>query len=97
MDNYDEYFRMSKLMTKIHAQKLKKAWIESNENENIIGGKIYQDVMKEERKDKFVSSIKFQYKNASNRDVSMEEEDEHKEPFQNFSNTMYQSKAVEKI
>lgn len=85
MDNYQEYFRMAKLMTTIHAQPEKEEE-EVDENENIASPT--QESTKEESKDKVVSGIKFQYKQASNLDVSMEEEDKTKEPLQNYSNMM---------
>ncbi len=87
MDDYQEYSRMAKLMTKIHAQPADKEE-EVNENENIVCTTISQKPKKEENKEKFVSDIKFQYKQATNLDVSMEEEDKVKEPLQNYSSMM---------
>uniref|UniRef100_A0A7S3KT19 Uncharacterized protein n=1 Tax=Euplotes crassus TaxID=5936 RepID=A0A7S3KT19_EUPCR len=87
MDDYEEYFRMAKLITKIHALKSKES-DEVDENENTIFPKAAPKLSKEETKEKFISSIKFQYRQASNRDVSMEEEDKVKGPLQNFSNMM---------
>lgn len=93
MDDYKEYSRMAKLITKIHAQSSKKEeeMDEVDENENIICPKVAEKLPKEETKEKFISSVKFQYKHASNRDVSMEEEDKAKGPLQNFSNMMHSS------
>lgn len=87
MDDYEEYSRMAKLITKIHALKSKES-DEVDENENTIFPKAAPKPSKEETKEKFISSIKFQYRQASNRDVSMEEEDKVKGPLQNFSNMM---------
>lgn len=88
MDDYEEYSRMAKLMTKIHALKWKKIKAEWNENENITSSDYGKKPWKEDNKEKFISNLKFHYKQTSNLDVSMEEEDKTKEPLQNFSNKM---------
>lgn len=88
MDDYEEYSRMAKLMTKIHALKWKKIKAEWNENENITSSDYGKKPWKEDNKEKFISNLKFHYKQTSNLDVSMEEEDKAKEPLQNFSNKM---------
>lgn len=84
MDDYEEYAWMAKLMTKIHAKKLKKSWVKDiDENSNSITAdssntKMRSEENKEpEKKNKF----QFQYQSNSNLDASMEEE---KEPLQNF-------------
>mmetsp|Transcript_9999 Transcript_9999/g.11365 ORF Transcript_9999/g.11365 Transcript_9999/m.11365 type:complete len:148 (+) Transcript_9999:432-875(+) len=86
MDDYEEYSRMARLMTKIHAMPLKKSVDETDENENILTKDTKKYNFREERKEKIISGIKFEYKHSSNLDVSMEEEDKEKEPLQNFSN-----------
>lgn len=89
MDDYEEYSRMAKLMTKIHAMPLKESETHQDENENTLSQECENSKpFREEQKEK-LSGIKFEYKHTSNLDVSMEEEDKAKEPLQNYSNMVF--------
>lgn len=85
MDDYQEYARMAKLMTKIHAAQAKKAQAERevNENENSFANDHGEQRMEdEELKDETnSSSIKFHFRNISNLDTSMEEEKDSTQAF----------------
>lgn len=80
MDDYQEYARMAKLITKIHAKPLKskKEKVESIENNNSFSN----DSNENKETDEEIKEDKLTSKYA-NLDVSMEEEE--KEPLQNSS------------
>ena len=80
---------MAKLIIKIHAlssRKTPKAEADENQEDP---SKTESGLAKEESKEKFISNIKFQFKQASNQDMSMEEEDKGKEPLQNFRKMLH--------
>jgi ubiquitin-conjugating enzyme E2 S len=84
MDDYEEYARMAKLMTKIHAKKFKKSSVKDiDENSNSIIVDSSNTRMNNEENKETEKHIKFQFQfqSNSNLDASMEEE---KEPLQNF-------------
>lgn len=87
MDDYQEYARMAKLMTKIHATQNKKAQIEKevNENENsrIFANDSDEQKMEDEdlKEETPTNSIKFHFRNISNLDTSMEEEKDSTQTF----------------
>ena len=82
MDNYEEYARMAKLMTKIHATKNKKSCVKNiDENNNSNRLDLSNIRMKDDEIKEAEKHIKFQFQSSSNLDASMEEE---KEPLQNF-------------
>jgi len=85
MDDYQEYVRMAKMMTKIHAKQQKSVAkeIESIENDNTYANDSYENRDEEEAKDGFIGvASRFHFKKNSNLDASMEEE---KEPLQNLN------------
>lgn len=85
MDDYEEYSRMAKLMTKIHAlaaknlQDVEKAGNEENYNSDCNDENKYDE--EELKVETQANSVKFHFHNNSNLDASMEEE---KEPLQNL-------------
>lgn len=85
MDDYQEYARMAKLMTKIHATQNKKAHVEKevNENENCFENDSDEQKMEDEdlKEETPTNSIKFHFRNISNLDTSMEEEKDSTQTF----------------
>lgn len=85
MDDYQEYARMAKLMTKIHATQSKKAQTEKelDENDNAFSNDNCEQKMEDEevKEETHTNSVKFHFRNISNLDTSMEEE---KDVTQNF-------------
>lgn len=85
MDDYQEYARMAKLMTKIHAlsgkklQDSEKETKEENYNSDANDENKYDE--EELKVEPPANSVKFHFHNNSNLDASMEEE---KEPLQNL-------------
>jgi ubiquitin-conjugating enzyme E2 S len=82
MDDYEEYARMAKMMTKIHATpRVEDKSDGVNENDCKLASNEYYMDEDESQAQKQDRNIKFSFQNGSNLDASMEEE---KEPLQDL-------------
>lgn len=89
MDDYQEYARMAKLITKIHATQNKKAQAdkEADENNNCFSNDNNEQRMDDEelKEESQANTVKFHFRNISNLDTSMEEEKDSTQCFGKLS------------